>query len=151
MEKDEKGYYTVKLGAVGVSNRTGDVYPEGVLRRAIETLKRRQAGPLHGEFSQQSIMGDVNRGEDISDRLGKIKYENISHLIDVESLRIEDGYVTGRLKPAGPNGPKLEELFAQEQAHFALRGYCNFKEPVDGVREVENLQFITFDLVNKPL
>lgn len=98
-KKDDKGYYYVTLGAVGIPNSIGEIY---LADGAVEQLASDQhpigrylkGGYLKGEANHPQFEGKVHTRESYFIRLQKIDLTKVSHHIrsvELISTTLADG------------------------------------------------------------
>lgn len=143
MEKDENGWYKVKLHRVGESTRTGNIYPLHLLQETLSKSRRQ----MYGEVSNPRL--EFGDNDDPARRVLSVIHDYVSHEIDWTRAAEEDGFIVAPVRPSGPYGHVLEKALAEGSANFALRGIVNFSH--NNPKEVTYLQLVTFDLTDKPL
>jgi hypothetical protein len=154
VEKDKDGYVSATLMHVGISNRSGEIYPEGVIEKAIEKLRSRKA-PLCGEIGNP-VRREGELHDDYVRRVMSIDQGNVSHIVDTTTLKIENGALIAMVRPTGPQAKLVEEMINNGTMSFALRGLVSYADgnttnPDYRRSPVTLLDIITFDLTDKPL
>ena len=162
-KKDDKGYYYVTLGAVGIPNSIGEIY---LADGAVEQLASDQhpigrylkGGYLKGEANHPQFEGKVHTRESYFIRLQKIDLTNVSHHIrsvELISTTLADGtpavLFKGWVKPVGPYGQYLEESLnnTEENTAFSIRSIVD-SFMMNGVSYRKFNMIITFDWIPKP-
>jgi hypothetical protein len=161
LKPDDKGYYTVVLGALGVRNSAGEIYVDSqIARQTFEgnaTLMRRiSQGLLRGEYGHPDPADSPNFLA-FESRVRKIKEDRISHHIGSVWLETIDYNnekvlgILGKVKPAGPYGQALKDSLdnPDENVTFSGRYYSNVSM-VGGVRHREIHTVGTWDFVSEP-
>lgn len=160
-EKDEKGYYKVNLGGVGVKNSKGEFYlADGVKDKffnAKNTIlaQRLAKGYLLGEMGHPNPMEYPNPA-DFFKRVYTINQQNVSHAIrEVKMVDTPNNGIVflGWVKPQGPKGEFLRESLENEDRNtpFSIRSMS-----VEGVnrrtgQKVLKLdEILTWDWVDRP-
>lgn len=163
MEKDKDGYYEFTLMHSGVSAISGIEYPEPVLAAAMEGLVKRteRSGALFGEVGTPRLADIEARLKDegvnpairpivakelFIERINSVRLDNVAHVIDPTSLRMENGKLVGKVKLAAPNGEKMREVLEDGLVAFAMRSFVTYEDPNAFPRQVATCQIITFDM-----
>lgn len=161
VEKDDKGYYKVNLGAVNVKNMKGEYYSaDGVKNKffdAKDTIlaQRLAKGYLLGE------MGHPNPAEypnvaDFVKRVYTINQENVSHAIrEVKMVETPNNgtIFLGWVKPQGPKGTYLQESLDNEDRNtpFSIRSMCvHATNSKTGEKTFKLDEILTWDWVHIP-
>jgi len=118
---------------VGGPNLNGRVYPEEVLREAIEKLNDK---PVYGQFGNPDGL--------------IINMDEVSHV--VTNIKIQDGCMTGNIRVLDNKyGRALEEALDMDVgAAFRPLGTGNLKDLGDGVTEVYDYEIHSVNLVRDP-
>lgn len=162
LNKDDKGYYEITLGAFNSYNSAGQYYPlissvksmfepGGALRRRLDN------GQCRGELDHPAPQPGQSK-TDFLRRVMTIKPDRISH--HISSVRLEpakdaqgrDVVLTiGRVKPAGPYAASLEAALEnpEENVAFSIRSLTR-DAMANGRWEKSVTNIVTWDYVNEP-
>jgi hypothetical protein len=153
MENDDKDWVEVKLHRVGVSNRAGDNYPPEVVAKMIEDLQHKAKERMRKGECGFPVRVENETVEDFARRVGLIIEQQVSHVIDLNTMRVKDGFVTAMMKPIGPFGNVLEKALLEKpsEVHFGMRAFVQYEE--GNTTQTKNLtvrscDIVTFDLIN---
>jgi len=166
LEKDDKGYYFVTLGALNVINSAGEFYTADDVRNMFtdnnSTLMRRlKTGALRGEVGHPKFVPGMTRDQFLARNL-KIYEENVCvHIRELvlEESNIDSGVpgkgnvilVKGWVKPSGPKGDFLQKALDNPEENVAFSVRCLTKNTfVNGIVIKKIVQLITYDYVNEP-
>lgn len=167
LEKDDKGYYKVRLGAINSFNQSGDFYlADGVndlVSKNGSVLKRRlDNGYLKGEAGHPKFIPGTMSKADFYSRNLRIELTNVSHHIrevileptDKDSGLLGGGKVVnidGWVKPSGPLGDALLKDLEDPDINVAFSIRCFSKDAIiNGVNIKKILQIVTWDWVLEP-
>lgn len=161
IEPDERGFFPMVIGCIGIPTRAGVIYDPPSLVAAMKDTASRfniclRDGNLKGEYGHPVI----ERKEDIP-RLLRIDEHYISHYfgeIRVDSNPIiikgmEALPIRAKVKPTGPYGQFLEKELRDpyQNTSFSIRSLCLPMNGPDAAYEYRKVQMvITFDAVHAP-
>lgn len=164
LKKDERGYYTVVVGALNMFNSSGLYYRLDAAREIFESqssefVRRTVRGALRGEYGHPRMLPGMTP-QQYFQRLNQLWESQISHhfrrvYLDFEQIKDERGQtVVGIMAEMCPNGPLGHVLEAQmqnpdENVCFSLR---SFADDVPQGKVIQRLirKVVTFDYVNEP-
>jgi hypothetical protein len=129
-----------------------DVCPEHVMQEAINELRTRQNNrPLRGERQPPAPRRRLSETSlDYCRRYSGVNPDEVSHLIDVNSLRLVNGMLLGNFIPHGPHAEHAQQVTGNGLGQFGMRVSVRYKEgntTQTQNRTVEWCDIITFDLV----
>lgn len=169
MKKNDDGTYTVQIAQAGVWDARGTTCPPEEIAKALDRLKEKQptifgeAFLVNMERIEEQIAANLPPEEKARARaLARTEYQRryiqidereISHSVDLSTVRFEGDRVYANIKPAGTLGPALEKLLVAEPPKLAMRALVQYKEGNTTRTHghvVSYLDIISFDLVNNP-
>lgn len=156
---DEKGYYTVILGALDFPNSVGYTYVSQTALHLFQEnspfIRRIKEGYLTGECGHPKRAAGMSY-DDYMVRIHTLEETNVSHHIskvwlDFNQRQRYNGAVLimGKVKPAGPKGAALEAALRnpEQNVAFSIRSFTRD----DNVRRQKHLDTIlTWDWVSEP-
>lgn len=161
LKPDAKGYYTVVLGALGITNHGGERYTLTQTSRGVfddnSVLQRRiSQGLLRAEWGHPDP-ADYPNLMAFERRVRLIKEDRICcHIAEVwleeiDYLGQKVMGILGRIKPSGPYGPILQKMLdnPEENVTFSGRYYSNVNR-AGGTVEREIHTVMTWDFVSEP-
>lgn len=151
MDKQEDQFVEVKLLDVDTPSPSGNVYPRDVIEKAVEALKTRRRGILHGEYGMPRQRPGEPRKE-YEKRYISICEQNVSHVIDVSTMEVKDGVLKASGRVVGPLKDTARDLLEKGMATFAMRAIIQYKEgntTQTGNLTVSRCDIVTFDLVSR--
>ena len=167
IEKDDQGYYKVRLGAYNVFNSVNDFYTAEGVNALVHNKnsffwRRLKKGYLKGEMGHpkmapgMSVQEFINRNANIDD-------DRVAcHIRDIEieeTDRTTNGMekygkvliVNGWVKPAGPMGKYLQEALDNPNMNIAFSVRSLSKDTViDGINVKKTEAILGWDWVNEP-
>ena len=163
LTKDENGYYTVVVGALGMYNSAGHFYEFEQAKQLFESssslMRRVSRGSLRGEYGHPRMEPGM-READFANRIMSIweshtccQFKEI--WLDFESVKDEKGKpvvaIMAKVIPSGPHGPVLQKQLdnKDENVCFSIRAFTDdYMEA--GTRHRVLKTVVTFDYVNEP-
>ena len=163
LKKDENGYYTVVIGALGMFNSAGHFYEYDQAKELFESssslMRRVSKGSLRGEYGHPRMEPGMKEA-DFANRIMSIweshtccQFKEI--WLDFESVKDEKGKpviaIMAKVIPSGPHGPVLEKQLnnKDENVCFSIRAFTD--DYMDGgIRHRVLKTIVTFDYVNEP-
>lgn len=167
IEKDNDGYYKVRLGAFNVFNSMGEFYTsEGVqdllTNKNSFFYKRLKKGYLLGEMDHPSMKPGMNMSN-FMNRIATIDGENVAfHVRDViltetnERVNVAGNngnvlLVEGWIKPSGPKGKYLQEALDNPDRNVAFSVRSLSKDvKIQGVTFKKTVAIVNWDWVFEP-
>lgn len=166
LEKDDKGYYKVTLGALNVFNSAGEFYTlDGVedlfTNKSSILMRRLKSGNLKGEVGHPKFVPGMRR-EEFYGRNMRVEETNTSHHVRdimLEETNIDSGMgdgskvilVMGWLKPSGVHGDALQKDLDNPEVNvnFSVRSFT--KNTFLGGTTIKRIvQLVTWDWVTEP-
>lgn len=163
LPKDEFGYYVMPIGGLNCFNSMGEYYTYEGAKQLFETssafMRRVQTGCLKSEEGHPKPLPGMSRDQ-FAQRVMSIDEKNVcAHIaeiyLDFNNVRDKSGKpiiaIMGKIKPAGPHGPALEESFnnPKEEVCFSIRAFTD-DQMVRGVTHRSLVEVVTFDHVGEP-
>jgi len=166
LEKDEKGYYLITVGALNIFNSAGQYYTANEVRNMFEdnnsTLMRRiKSGFLKSEVGHPNLEKGMTKNEFFNRNL-RIEETNVcAHIRDLMLVdtNTDSGLGTGDktvlvkawLKPSGPKGDFLQKALdnPDENVAFSVRSFTK-NSILRGTTIRKIVQLITYDYVTEP-
>lgn len=155
---DENGYYDVTLGALGVTNTSGEKYPLAPAKVLFENdsilMRRVNNGQLRGEQGHPKRLPGMTPN-DFLRRVISIEESRISHHIK-ELYLVNTGKdsvdVKGLVRPTDARGGDLKECLdnPDENTAFSLRSLTRDHYDGNGTLIKEIISIVTWDYVNEP-
>lgn len=161
--KDENGYYTVVIGALGMFNSAGHFYEYESAKKLFESsgslMRRVSRGSLRGEYGHPRMESGMSE-TDFANRIMSIWESNTccqfkEIWLDFDNVKDENGKpviaIMAKVIPSGPHGPVLEKQLnnKDENVCFSIRAFTD--DYMDGgVRHRVLKTIVTFDYVNEP-
>jgi len=163
LNKDDDGYYTVVLGALGVYNSAGQFYEHQEAVKLFEgssSFQRRvKGGKLKGELGHPKFMPGMTEDQFVN-RVMNIYEDNVAcHYkeiwLDFDSVKDEQGKpviaMLAKVKGSGPHGGHFEKSLdnKHENVCFSIRAFTDdYRE--HGITKRVLRQIITWDVVTEP-
>ncbi len=163
LPKDDNGYYTVVIGALGMYNSAGHFYEYEEAKALFESssslMRRVSKGSLRGEYGHPRMEPGMKEA-DFANRIMSIWESNTcvqfkEIWLDFESIKDENGKpviaIMAKIIPSGPHGPVLEKQLnnKDENVCFSIRAFTDdYME--GGTRHRILKTIVTFDYVNEP-
>lgn len=162
LEKDEKGYYKVVLGAYGVHNTVGDFYSSTGIKEMITSMNSFVGntlynGKLYGETDHPQFVKGMSKTEwyNRNKRILKSCIEfHIREVIVTETdtpaeLPGEGNIILihAWIKPEGPGGPALQSMLDNTEINvcFSVRSFTDDKLMSSGRYYKRTLTIVTWD------
>lgn len=167
IEKDDKGYYKVRLGAFNVYNSGKAFYTSDGVKDLINNpnsffWRRLKKGYLYGEMGHPGMKPGMTMSE-FMNRNATIDMTNIAfHIRDVilretnEKVTVTGNHgnvviMEGWIKPSGPKGPLLQEALDNPDRNVAFSVRSLSKDTnVNGVIVKKTVAILTWDWVVEP-
>lgn len=138
----------VTLITAGVVNANGTCYTREAIEQALTFVNR----PLYGELGQPSRQRQGGAGmitvDEFKNRYGQVREENVC--CEITGLHMSGIALKGVVRPSGPHAKSFERLASDldsGKVRFGIRALCKPGEMKDGVMEVRDMRFVTFDLI----
>ena len=165
LEKDDKGYYLITLGALNVFNSAGEYYTANGVRdmftdKSSSLMRRLGNGFLKAEVGHPKLQPGMSKTDFFNRNLRIEETNTCAHIRDLilvdtntpsgignEKIILIKGWV----KPAGPKGDFLQKAFddPDENIAFSVRSFTNNK--LVGTNYIKTIaQLVTFDYVTEP-
>ncbi len=166
LEKDDKGYFYVTLGALNCFNSAGEFYTikgvEDLFHNKSSVLMRRlKAGYLKGEVGHPKFQIGMTRNVFYARNM-RIEETNTSHHVRdivLEETTVDSGLgdgsklilVKGWVKPSGVHGDALLKDLENPDVNvaFSVRSFTK-NTVINGVTIKQIVQLITWDWVTEP-
>ncbi len=163
LKKDDNGYFTVVIGALGMYNSAGHFYEVEKARELFESssslMRRVSRGSLRGEYGHPRLEPGMTEN-DFANRIMSIWESNTccqfkEIWLDFESVKDENGKpviaIMAKVIPSGPHGPVLEKQLnnKDENVCFSIRAFTDDYTEA-GIRHRILKTVVTFDYVNEP-
>lgn len=159
---DANGYYTVCLGAIGASNRTGLNYPLQTNRHHFEGNSIFMEAIRNGSVYAENGHPKPNPGESPAAFISRASYVSEDRTCaHIGQIWLDDKHLAkefpgamcifGKVKPYGELKHVVEEAFANgmQNACFSIR--CLKNDYISGGKRCRDMkEVITFDFVNDP-
>lgn len=160
---NEKGYYTLPLGALDCFNSRNEFYASERAKRLFDSsshfIRRMKDAVLKSEYGHPKR--DPKWSDDeYMDRMSTVHEPMVcAHIrrvwLDFSSMRDESGrpvvLIMGEVIPSGPYGQYLKEALdnPEENVCFSVRGYTE-NRVVNGVTIRDLAEILTWDMVTEP-
>lgn len=166
LEKDDKGYYKVTLGALNAFNSAGEFYTaEGVkdlINSASSSLNRRlTSGNLRGEVGHPEYERGMSKAQFYNRNMKILLSNTCFHIREImltptgkpSGMAGQGEYILieAWVKPSGPKGDALKKSLdnTEENTNFSIRSFTS-NDLVGGITLKKILQIITWDWVLEP-
>lgn len=163
LKKNERGYYTMVIGALNMFNSAGMYYRADAARQFFEEsnsfMRRVKRGALRGEYGHPRREAGMSMQAYYA-RLLQIHEDKVSHhfasvWLDFNNYKDEQGRpivaILAEVCPNGPLGHVLEKQLQNpaENVCFSIRSFTEDRM-MNGVMNRFIKTIVTFDYVNEP-
>lgn len=163
LKKNERGYYTMIIGALNMYNSAGMYYRADAAKHFFEAsssfMRRVQKGALRGEYGhprrEASMSMQAYYARLLSIHEDKVCVHFASVYLDYENYKDDQGRpivaIIAEVCPSGPLGHVLEKQLQNpaENVCFSIRSFTDDKME-RGVMNRYIKTIVTFDYVNEP-